>query len=146
MGFSLTKKDVIQAETDAYIVKRLVAALHQLKQCRSAEEAIDYSIVLTAVAPTREAQGGTKGMIAKVAERLRVAPGARYGCTSRRRARSAPTPSIAPSHGVRVTKRWRRRVGRCSLVTRPSHVVSHAPSSRLTTKLTHASSALRLAA
>ena len=78
MGFGLTEEEVAASKTDAYIVDRLRAALHQLKQCRSEEERVDYHTVLTAVAPTREAACDTKGMIAKVASRLRVEPGSRY--------------------------------------------------------------------
>ena len=53
----MSKEQVAQAKVDKQIVDRLVAALHQLKQCRSEEERVDYHVVLGAVAPTREAAG-----------------------------------------------------------------------------------------
>jgi hypothetical protein len=78
MGFGLTKEEVEASKTDKHIVDRLRAALHQLKQCRSEEERVDYHTVLTAVAPIRVAIGDVSGMMAKVAARLRVEPGSRY--------------------------------------------------------------------
>ena len=78
MGFGLTKDEVEASKTDKYIVDRLRAALHQLKQCRDWAEWADYHTVLAAAAPIREAVGKGKGMMAKVAARLGVEPGSRY--------------------------------------------------------------------
>jgi len=64
LGFKLSAEQVKQAKVDGYIVDRTIAALHQLKQCRTEEERQDYGTVLAAVAPTREAKGDAQGMIA----------------------------------------------------------------------------------
>ena len=80
----LSKEEVKQAKTDKYIVDRLKAALHQLKQCRSVAEWIDYLVVLAAVAPERETAAEASRhrddctSIAKVFGRLGVQPGSRY--------------------------------------------------------------------
>ena len=68
----------MQAKVDRYIVNRLKAALHQLKQCRSAAECVDYGVVLGAVAPTREDGRSHDGMLRSVFKRLGVQRGSRY--------------------------------------------------------------------
>lgn len=89
LNLKLTKEEVEQAKTDRCIVDRLVAAIHQLKQCRSEEERNDYGVVLSAVAPQREQPGNPTGMIKKISERLRVQRGSRYvKATGERRARA----------------------------------------------------------
>ena len=84
LGLKLSKQAVEQAKTDAYIVDRLKAALHQLKQCRSKDEWLDYHIILAAIAPERFSAAeaskhrGEGRSIEKVCARLALNPKARY--------------------------------------------------------------------
>ena len=84
LGLQLSKEAVEAAKTDAYIVDRLKAALHQLKQCRSKEEWLDYRVILAAIAPERLSAAeaskhrGEGRSIEKVCERLSLNPKARY--------------------------------------------------------------------
>ena len=71
----MSKEEVAQAKVDKCIVDRVKAALHQLKQCRSALEETDYGVGLAMVAPTREAAGDKSGMMSKVFARLGVQGG-----------------------------------------------------------------------
>ena len=89
LNLKLTKEEVEQAKTDRCIVDRLVAALHQLKQCRSEEEWTFYRVVLAAVAPQRQQPGNPTGMIKKISARLKVQRGSRYvKATGERRPRA----------------------------------------------------------
>lgn len=89
LNLKMTKEEVEQAQTDRCIVDRLVAAIHQLKQCRSEEEWTFYRVVLAAVAPQREQPGSTTGMIRKISARLKVQRGSRYvKATGERRPRA----------------------------------------------------------
>lgn len=65
-------------KVDKYIVGRIVAALRQLKQCRTEEERVGYHIVLAALAPELESVRSQAGMGRAVSERLGIARGARY--------------------------------------------------------------------
>ena len=78
LGLKMSKEQVAQAKVDKQIVDRLVEALHQLKQCRSGEEWVDYHVVLGAVAPKREVAGSHDGCLNAVFKRLGVTPGSRY--------------------------------------------------------------------
>jgi hypothetical protein len=49
----LSKEAATQAETDAYIIQRVKAALHVLKHCQSEAASIEYGILLAALAPER---------------------------------------------------------------------------------------------
>ena len=77
LGLTLSKEAVVQAETDAYIVERVRAVLHVLKYCQSEAARIEYGILLAALAPERLDERNGKGMIRKVADRLRVQRGTR---------------------------------------------------------------------
>ena len=77
LGLTLSKEAVVQAETDAYIIKRIKAALHVLKYCQSEAARIEYGIPLAALAPERLAERNAKGMIRKVTDRLGVQRGTR---------------------------------------------------------------------
>ena len=55
LGLKLSKEEVKQAETDAYIIKRLKEALAVLKFCDSEGPRQDLHVVLGALAPERAA-------------------------------------------------------------------------------------------
>jgi hypothetical protein len=65
------------AETNAYIVDRIKAALDVLKACQSEEQRREYLITLAAVAPPRAGQGDQTGKAYRVSERLCVRRGKR---------------------------------------------------------------------
>lgn len=77
LGLVLSTEEVKQAEVDAYIVERIKAVLHVLKNCQSEQARIEYGIILAALAPVRLAERSRGGMIRKVAERIGVQRGTR---------------------------------------------------------------------
>ena len=94
LGLKLSKEDVEQAKVDKEIVDRLTAALHQLKQCRSEDERVDYHVVLGAVAPKREKRGDHNGWMNAIFKRLRVTPGSRYVQKTGERRPRAPDQAV----------------------------------------------------
>ena len=78
LGLTLSKEQVKQAETDAYIVARLKAVLAVLKFCDSEEQRQDLHVVLGAFAPERSAERERSGMIRRVVARLGIQRGSRY--------------------------------------------------------------------
>ena len=74
---SLFRKSRRQAETDTFIVDRLVAALQVLKGCQTKQQQREFRIALALVAPTRAAFGNQEGMAKRVSARLRVQRGKR---------------------------------------------------------------------
>ena len=65
------------AETNAFIVDRLVAALGVSKACATEQQRQEYLTGLTYVAPPRVHAGDKSGMIRRVAKRLNVRRGRR---------------------------------------------------------------------
>ena len=65
------------AETDAYIIDRLVAALTALRNSGTEQARREYHIILGALAPVRAAEGAKAGMARRVAARIRVPRGRR---------------------------------------------------------------------
>eukprot|EP00966_Prymnesium_polylepis_P148273 3425337-Prymnesium_polylepis.1 len=63
------------AETDAYIIDRLVAALTALRNSGTEQARREYHIILGALAPVRAAEGAKAGMARRVAARIRVPRG-----------------------------------------------------------------------
>ena len=59
-----------EAETNAFIVDRVKAALHVNKACATEEQRCEYLTGLAYVAPPRLAARNKSGMIPRVAERL----------------------------------------------------------------------------
>ena len=90
LNLSLGKERVRQAETDAYIVDRLIPVLHALKPCRSEQQRIEYHIILAAVAP-EVAVAGPKGWGTRISERLNVSFGWRT--------RTAKEKAAGAAHG-----------------------------------------------
>ena len=84
LGLQHSKEAVEQSKIDAYIVERLKEAIHQLKQCRSKDEWLDYHIILAAIAPERVSAAeaskhrGEGRSIEKVCARLALNPKARH--------------------------------------------------------------------
>ena len=74
---ALFQKTRRQAETDTYIVDRLVAALEILKGCKSEQQRREFCLALALVAPTRAATGDVSGMARRVSARLKVQRGKR---------------------------------------------------------------------
>ena len=74
---ALFRKARRHAETDTYIVDRLVAALDVLKGCQTEQQRRDFRLALALVAPTRVASGDHEGMARRVSARLRVQRGKR---------------------------------------------------------------------
>lgn len=77
-----------QAQTDAYIVERIRAALCALKSCVSEQQREEFHIVLAACAPVREDEGDRHGMIRRVSERIGVQRGSKYIKEGHRRPRA----------------------------------------------------------
>ena len=74
---ALFRKARRHAETDTYIVDRLVAALDILKGCQTEQQRRDFRLALALVAPTRVASGNHEGMARRVSARLHVQRGKR---------------------------------------------------------------------
>jgi len=73
----LFQKSQRQAETDTYIVDRLVVALDILKGCPTEQHRSEFRLALALVAPTRVVAGDQAGMVRRVSARLRVQRGKR---------------------------------------------------------------------
>ena len=65
-------------EIDTCIVESFLAALHVVKACNTEEQRREYGILLRAAAPPLLKKGDARGMVAKVAARLRVPRGRRW--------------------------------------------------------------------
>ena len=74
---ALFRKARRHAETDTYIVDRLVAVIDILKGCQTEQQRRDFRLALALVAPTRVASGDHEGMARRVSARLRVQRGKR---------------------------------------------------------------------
>ena len=90
----------MQAETDAYIIERVKAALYVLKNCESETARIEYGILLAALAPERLAMRDPKGMIRKVAERLGVQRGDPAASTQAAFIQPTRPPRLDPAASV----------------------------------------------
>lgn len=78
LNLKLSAAEVEQAKTDAYIVSRLVAAIHKLKQSLTESMRVDLHVILGSIAPERTKERDQDGMIRRVAERLGVQRGSRH--------------------------------------------------------------------
>lgn len=78
LGLKLSRQQVKDAETDAYIRLRLKAVLKEFKFCDSEEQRQDLHLVLAALAPERSAERDRSGMIRRVAATLGIQRGSRY--------------------------------------------------------------------
>ena len=94
LNLKMSKEEVARAKVDKCIVDRVKAALHQLKQCRSVNEHVDYNVVLGSAAPHREKQGNHEGMMSAIFKRLGVQRGTRYVKATGERRPRAPEQSV----------------------------------------------------
>ena len=78
LNLKLSAEEVKNAETDAYIIRRLKATLAVLKNCATEARRIDLHVIVGAIAPERRGPRDQEGMIRRVAERLGLQRGSRH--------------------------------------------------------------------
>ena len=88
---------VKEAETNALVVDRAVAALSALKRICTEQARCEYHIILGALAPPMVAVGDSSGMGRRVSARLRVHRGRR---ARRRCGRAGAGPTASRRYGV----------------------------------------------